>query len=332
MTTRILITGDLHLTNNPRDEYRWDLFRSLRKLAKKHEAWHLVVLGDITDKKDRHSGRLVNRIVDAFDRLKRAGISVYALKGNHDYDQDPSCPFFRFLPGFITEPKALPVGDVPCLFVPHVRKTDGYEWPKVPEGTRFVFCHQTFVGAVVENGTSMDGLSEAIFAVPDGCEVVSGDIHVPQRLKRVVYAGAPYPVRFGDTYEPRVLLFNGSKLVSLPRATVRKVSVVVRSSEDLDSLDLKEGDQAKITVRLRRRDLVDWPAIREKVLKWSGRSGVRLEACRVEARKPKGQRVTDRASLRTPEQLFQAFCEARGVERAYVKAGEDLIHADAASS
>ena len=194
MTTPFLATGDIHLTDDPRDEYRWRIFKFLRRMAEKHGVNHFVILGDLTDKKDKHSSRLVNRIVDELHALPGR---VVVMKGNHDYDADPDTPFFRFLGhgggaitaglpvskvSFFTTPQAFNIGTTPCLIIPHVRKTDGYEWPKVPAGTRFVFTHQTFHGAVSENGMVMPGLPPDLLTLPDGCEIVSGDIHVPQVL------------------------------------------------------------------------------------------------------------------------------------------------------
>ncbi len=341
--TPFLGTGDIHLTDDPRDEYRWRIFKFLKKAAERLGIRHFVILGDLTDKKDKHSGKLVNRVVDALNSLPG---QVMVLKGNHDYDADPDVPFFRFLGPSVGDPNAkllfftqpsvqsfgtVPLGFTKCFFVPHVRKTEGHEWPKVPEGTRFVFMHQTFDGAEVENGTTLPGLPTNLLDLPDGCEIVSGDIHVPQRLKGITYAGAPHPVRFGDTFQPRVLHFDGTKLLSIPRSTIRKESITISTAEDLDALDLREGDQVKVTLRLRRRDFPDWPKTREQVIKWASQKGIALAGCRVEERKSKEQVEAEATSgpsvqAKSFDELFHAFCADKGIEPVYVKAGEGWIN------
>lgn len=46
-----IMISDLHLTDSPRDEYRWGLFPWLREQIKVYKIEHLLILGDITDRK-----------------------------------------------------------------------------------------------------------------------------------------------------------------------------------------------------------------------------------------------------------------------------------------
>ena len=113
-----LITTDLHLTDRSDEAYRWDIFPFLKKQATKHKTQHIFILGDLTDFKDNHSARLVNRIVEEVVGLTDYG-GVTILKGNHDY-VDPKTPFFMFLDGMSVDP----YGSEPVVrFVTDITKT-----------------------------------------------------------------------------------------------------------------------------------------------------------------------------------------------------------------
>src|SRR5277367_5080261 len=90
----VLITSDIHLTDNPRDKYRWNLLPWLGEQAKKYQVDKIFILGDLTDSKDRHSASLVNAFVTSIIKLA-SECPVILLKGNHDYI-DENTPFFMF--------------------------------------------------------------------------------------------------------------------------------------------------------------------------------------------------------------------------------------------
>src|SRR5215831_20234111 len=97
LASSILLVGDLHLTTAERDAYRWGVFGQLRKLIKEHAPKHLVLLGDLTNEKDRHPGELVNRIVQEITALRGfTEMIVHIVRGNHD-GVDPNWPYFAFL-------------------------------------------------------------------------------------------------------------------------------------------------------------------------------------------------------------------------------------------
>ena len=61
-----IILADLHLDDTPLTEYRWNIFPTIMSLCKDYNIKLIDILGDITDKKDRHSAILTNRLIENF--------------------------------------------------------------------------------------------------------------------------------------------------------------------------------------------------------------------------------------------------------------------------
>ena len=68
---RRLLTADWHLTDKPLDEYRWDFIPWLGKQLKDKKIDVLYILGDLTEKKDKHNAIFLNRILCSINFLKR---------------------------------------------------------------------------------------------------------------------------------------------------------------------------------------------------------------------------------------------------------------------
>src|SRR5882672_7996340 len=193
-----LITSDLHLSDRPRDSYRFGLFKWLARQQQLNRADATFILGDITERKDNHPSTLVNRIVDELIGLKPP---VYILKGNHDFI-DPDNPYFRFLNCidgvyFITTPTTLHG----FTMIPHCRdQTEFNAACDLIKPQTGVLIHQTLNGAKAESGARLAGLQATPIEAkhPLGCW--AGDVHRPQRHGLVTYVGAPYTVRFGDDF------------------------------------------------------------------------------------------------------------------------------------
>ena len=336
---KYLATGDIHITDNPRDEYRWDIFPWLAMQAQNRGADFIVILGDLTDRKDQHPGRMVNRLVEALAELRKV-CPVYILKGNHDYDQDPLIPFFKFMPDFITEETEMtwPPGSKfsehdRVLFYPYNRKFNGNErsWT----GFDHIFLHQTFGGSVASNGFKMEGASTKIFRkskVGENCVVLSGDIHVPQKCGNVIYVGSPHPVHFGDSFKPRVIFWDGEKLKSIKRTTIRKVVLTIRTIDELRESDLTPGDQLKVKAILPRSEFHQWADMRQQIQDICAERELILQGAAMEAEPDDApDQDDDQTVVRTGRMsgdyktLFKTFCDEKGIDSALVKAGKELL-------
>lgn len=203
-----LITSDIHLTADPKDEHRWELFKFLAEQALKHKVYEVFILGDLTATKDRHPAKLVNRLVKEMLNLRQKAhlTAIHIVKGNHDY-VDEHEPFFGFLNNFnniwyYSRPHVYI--ERKMLFLPHTPDPLS-EWRTIkPWKYRHVFSHQTLTKDMKVSVRGKNGEH------PE--HVICGDIHTPTDLnaKSIYgslfhYIGSPYNTTYGDVFEPRIL-------------------------------------------------------------------------------------------------------------------------------
>lgn len=269
-----LITSDLHLSSNPRDAYRFVFLDWLLKLIRKEHVSTLIVMGDLTTDKDRHTAWLVNEIADKFYDIAQE-CEVIVLKGNHDYLSEDE-PFFQFLDHIKRIKFYSSIVNLPnMVFLPHTRdyKMDWEDFIKTKfSHDKFVFAHQTFEGANVGK-RKMEGIPLSIFG--PGTHVFSGDIHVPQQTGVVTYTGAPYTVNFGDDYEGRVILLDPDtgKTKSIPYPGPQKWLVECIGLSGPKG-EFQKGDLLKVRVSLTAKEYEDWKNIRADIKAWADKRGI----------------------------------------------------------
>jgi hypothetical protein len=274
-----IITADLQLSDNQRDAYRFVLFPRLRAIMQRLAAKRLIILGDLTEEKDRHSGQFTNRIVN--ELLACAELApVTVLQGNHDA-LDPAHPFFQFvghMPG-VEWLKDVTTRDLDglgrCVFIPHVPATELWRF-QVPTSAEWIFCHQTFAGADIGTRT-LEGISPGIFMAH--MRVIAGDIHVPQSFANITYVGAPYTVDFGDNYQGRLLLIRDDRLTSMKLTLPQKRLLdwpVEAGNGRLKAMlaKLTRGDIVKLRVHMTAADYPGWADIRREALQLGEHAGV----------------------------------------------------------
>lgn len=315
-----LITSDIHCTDKPRDSYRFGLFPWLAEQQSKYETQAVFILGDLTDAKDRHSSKLVNSLIGGLKLLKPP---VYILKGNHDF-VDPDNPFFRFLdeiPGLTFCCDDMNMGGV--TMIPHQPDQASLDaaFKRVPVGG-LIFMHQTITGAISETGAALSGLS---LPPNKAAAIYSGDIHTPQTITTdngdVTYIGAPYNIRFGDTYEPRVLLV-GKEQVDLHFRAPRKYAVTLRDLKPLSGF--KKGDQVKITMELTRAELVEWTNIKRNILDHCKALELEVYGLEIKAPPPEHGKIKSQGS-KTKLGYFTALCNNENLPNVVREAGARLI-------
>lgn len=335
-TNKTLLASDLHLTDNPLDEYRWGLFQWLKQQCKAHRVTEIFLLGDITDQKDRHSSLLVNRVVDEIGSL--ASIApVTILRGNHD-GIDPNTPYFRFLSHmkdvqFIYKPTRI----LRNVFLPH-SKDLAADWKATMRETDFipnkemkrenaqttVFLHATVGGCLVENGAKLDGVPLSLFKDFHG-SIYAGDIHVPQTIGPVTYVGSPYPVHFGDKFPARCLLLDDNKTTDLHYPCLRRLKLFLATGKDAAKVDIRKGDQVKVVVQLNRSEALDWEKHRELVKQAVTDAEAELCGLEIEVTGIQKELVTDKKEVLPDLDLLDQFGKREGLSKDLLDIGQVLL-------
>ena len=350
---KIAITADLHLTDDPRDEYRWEIFDYLRSQADARGLDRIILAGDLTDAKDRHPATLVHRLSSEIARLSQFVNQLDILLGNHDY-VDPGFPFFSFLGSFakinfIDKPTTFPLPGhgLNMVYLPHTRAIDYWadmrasDTFKEPES--LILFHQCIDGAKTPLDFPLAGVPLGMFSqCHETSEIVGGDIHTPQNVGRAVYTGSPYPIAFGDmaNCSPRYLIYDtdlpvGKRLISVVRASIRKSILTVSSTRELErSMDIDEGDQIKVRYRLIRSDYGEWPKISNEIQRIISEKGAILHGAEVLGEAPVPA-PTSRPSLDDDQpaerkseshgDTLEAYGEVNNLEPPVVKAGRKIL-------
>jgi hypothetical protein len=335
-----LAMADIHLSANPRDRYRHKIMDKIITLGYQRKVQRFMILGDLTDEKDRHSDWLTNAVADHIRRMAEFA-DVDILMGNHDYASDPDCPFFRFLRhvprvSWLGRPtRCAKAGLGTVLFLPHTRSYKR-DWRELPlKGNDWVFCHGSFEGAQLGRGREAEGIPLSLFK---GERVVAGDLHIPQTILipsspdhvsgSVTYVGAPYHIDFGDDYKGRVLLLDGQKLTSIRVEGPQKYLIELDGRKhELDQMDdLAEGDIVKIRVSLSRKAAPLWPAQRDKLRKEWERQGLVVHSIVPVIQEERGPRVKVRArDAKSDEEVLSEFGQHRSVDKGTLKVGRRLL-------
>ncbi len=329
-----LLTTDLHLSEKSEDDYRFDIFPWIIDTGLSRQIKTVFITGDLTDRKNYHADFFVNKVVDSIRSLAKV-FNVYLLCGNHDYDVDPTQPFFSFLGkyknvNYILKPLLWQSEKI--LFLPHSRKP-GEDWGilSTPEANNLdaIFMHQTFRGAITESGYELGGISSKRFE-RFGCPILSGDIHVPQQLGPITYVGCPYHIRYGDTFEPRVLLLDSkfeTKDVHFP--SPRKLMLDLNHWNELKKMrsKLQSGDKAKVRIHLPRNEFGNWPKHRDLVRYHAKKIGLILHSVTLkELPSDSNKKQTKNTTkIRTHTETYDAFCNKYDIGSDVTQAGSVFL-------
>lgn len=317
-----LVTADLHLSHNPRDDYRFGFMTWFTDLARKRKPDRIIIAGDLTEEKDRHPSILVNKVVDHVHALAKIA-PVIVVEGNHDY-KDEGQAFFTFLrripnTRWIRKPTVLE-GDVLCL--PH---TNNYkrDWEHLDLGAYpRIICHQTFNGASVGFGRALDGIP--IEVLPRKSVTLCGDIHVPQEMGALVYIGAPYHVDFGDNYEARVIMCDGRSWLSLDTSTLpQKRAFKLSAAEDLNRQVWNKGDLVQITVEV--DDMGGWQPLRNNIQAMCDERKLRVWAIKPMMTRKATRRQHKITDSQADDEVLDAFSKRHGLAEGTIKMGHRLL-------
>lgn len=342
----IIVTADLHWSDNPRDAARhrivdWlvDLCKRMKADDKPPEA--LFILGDLTEAKDEHRAWLANTVVEHIARL-RLHCPVVIVRGNHDAT-NPEWPFFKFVHQiegvyWVNQPQDSDVGALSLLeldrvigrhlFLPHTTNHER-DWAEFTNFAKYVwiFTHNTFAGADYGHGQEAKGVPPSIFPA-NSVQVVSGDVHIPQRVGPITYVGAPYHIDFGDDYQPRVAHIQGNKIEFFRIDLPDKRLIEIDDLKQLAKLKVARDDIVKVRVTLSPADHARWPEIQAAVKAWGEKAGVTVNAVVPQMTRPDGDRQSGNKRMvakRDDPGLVRAYVKNRGADTATEKTGMRLM-------
>lgn len=327
-----ILIADLHLTDAKQDEYRWEIFPFLTKVITNLKIERMIILGDLTEKKDRHSSSLVNRLIENLTTLANSFLSnvtvpIMILQGNHDYI-NKDYAFFKFLkkmPGVFYIDYTTKIDDY--LFIPHTgEKSDIHNLSIKGVGT--VFMHHQFEGAKIGNFV-MDGLDPKMFPVP----IYSGHIHIPQKIGNVSYIGSPYPVDFGDKGNFGVFVLDKKGVGFIPVPSIQKFLLKLTYS-NIENLikqlsfqsydDTTPGNQYKVEISLNKTDYPEWTNIKNEVKKYIQRRQGVLHSIKMVPEKVVSIRKVTTVN-KEEKDLVLAFARHEKVNYRYLKTAREVI-------
>jgi predicted phosphodiesterase len=323
----VILTADWHLDDQPSNEYRWQVFHELGRLLQGSDLNTVFILGDLTDRKDRHSAALVNRLIEALQQLPA---TITIIMGNHDkpVHGTPYWQFLNVLPhvAFVDEPTVTPTG---LALLPYAAEPVR-EWRNVNlKQAKAIFMHQTVAGAVGDNGFVIE--DDKLPILPRGVPVYSGDIHTPQKVGTVTYVGAPHPIKFGDRYQCRMLRLDAKFKIAeeITLLPPKKMISQVRSLDELRNLAVDPGDQLRVRFALPAGEMANWPQTEAAIAAWAEQQQVTVAS--VEAILETGDRKSVLGDLLAdPQEVLKAFAEAEGLDDKLLDYGLALLREAAA--
>ena len=347
--SKYILSADLQLDWNPKNEYRWSVFDWYRELSKEHNTDGIILLGDILDRKDHLPNKHIHRALKALWDLRDEGM-LYVLLGNHDFGKDRHSVLH--LLDYMADLDCFVLGNEHADLLPCDGDwwvANGW-WPHIndpEENTNVAFCHETVPGIFADDmRTSLDNKNaqQMIQFLGNVPYVFAGDIHGHQVVTldndaetEWIYTGAPHHVRFGEEWEPQCIIAEideggVQEWESIKRPAdqvVKKVNLEVGIGEEpdpiLESYGLKKGDRIRLMVAVHSTSLNDLEATFQHWQNHCDYQGIELDSrswALMDDRKD--QAITDESNQ---VDVFDEYCQREGLDDPTVDYGEEIMGA-----
>jgi len=328
---KVLLVSDTHFTDNPDDEYRWELFPILSKIIDEKKIDEVFFLGDLSDRKDRHSGNLLNRLSASIDGLNT---QVKIIMGNHDAPvSEESTPYWFFLNSHLNvQYYTEPFGYKNCLFLPYTAKPM-QAWSEIDYSKfNFIFLHQPIKGAVTDSGYVLESGSD-LPLFPRKCKVYAGDIHRPQTVSNVTYIGSPYPVKFEENFNNRVVVIDLDEpkyFEEIPLRIIRKEIIEVASEEEFVQklTSVKAGDQIRIRFKLDVANLNTLAQSEEKLKQLATTNNLKIlsfEPLFIASQQISKEQKQNTQQLTDPKEILKVYCQTENASQELFDIGLEIL-------
>ena len=284
----------------------------------------------MTDKKNNHSDKLVNRVIDELLILRSSVQKVVILRGNHDY-VDETLPYFKFLKnleGFFYINQPAVYKEQKELFFPHYH--DGFKVLQELDltGVETIYMHQLVNGVKLENNYKLE--NDFDFSDYGDYQIFSGDAHVPQMMGNLVYIGSPYPIRFGDDFKGRAIYFDNPKQwESIYFKSKQRIKAVITTPEELDRYVFCVGDQVKVVIQLAPSEFCNYQKIRKQVKEYFVKKEVALVALELQVIKRdkvrEFQKEHEGLKVQSPLDIFNEYAKDEKLEDNLITVGKEFL-------
>lgn len=334
MGLNVLLTADWHLTDNPRDEYRWRVFENAAMLGLEHDCRYIIIAGDFVDRKDKHGAELLNRVARNLRILRdETGAKIIILGGNHDLPLKGT-PYWDILNEmgivYLTAPQ-LVSGILWCL---PFSSNPLEDWKDVPlHSARAVIMHQTVAGSIVEGGRVIESATTPMPIFPRGVPVFSGDVHRPQVTNGVTYIGIPHPTRFSEDWGCRMLVVKNSDFrnpVAYAVPTIRRAILEVESVAELYQQRFRPGDQVRIRFKLKPSNLTNWAGTEQTIRDWAEKQEILVASIEVLITKELEQTTNEtnilpQSVMLAPREVMQLFGDSEKLPALVLEQGMSIL-------
>lgn len=275
---KYLVLSDLHLENTPLTEYRWNIFPWIIDTIQENHIDEAIILGDLTEKKDKHDAKLVTRLVNSITDLSRKA-KLHIVCGNHDYVNTPFFSFFNSVSDNIIFYDSPDVYKDMFVFIPHTNNNCFIDWlnyfSRYNTKNKYFFIHQEVSGIKLPNNhTLTSGVEKEVFSNIKA-NIFSGHIHQPMKVGNVEYIGSPYPIYFGDNnYPGRAMILdtdtNKWKFITPSYLMSRWLITIdyyegMNIEKELDKYRPSSQEQAKIKVLMNKNNLHLWESVKKEI-------------------------------------------------------------------
>lgn len=260
MLKKTLVIGDVHCTPQEINDCI-GLGNLIIKTVKDHKPERVLFLGDLYNTHDVLNTRCIDFYKDLFDSIFRAiGKYPHIIVGNHDqYTPSIRHPhallahLFEGGPTIIDRPVVLDDGicAVPYFYDPKEFVQAVKELKEQNPQSEVLFCHQTFDGADLGEGFyAKDAVNPE--DVPFR-SVISGHIHSPMKLGKVVYIGAPRWRTLTDAKisERNLWLLGGGSPILIPTSkSCRRIYKFVDHWKTPAEININDDELALADIRV----------------------------------------------------------------------------------
>ncbi len=224
---KILIVGDLHITNNNLDIME-RLFKAISKVG---NSIPVIFLGDIFEARSRFSPRFIVEVQRMLE--KYVPNNSYVLSGNHDMisTEMSLVELFPEKTIKILHPEIINIDGIEVAFLPYINArvfSKILNPNKININSRIVFSHLAIHSKV--SPIQMESISQDWFKAAE--IVFNGHIHKPHKENNIVFTGSVYPTSYDERDDTKYLyVLNTSDL------SYKTIPLSLCSMVELDKFD-----------------------------------------------------------------------------------------------